>query len=49
MGVPVKVTVKGQLVFLCCEGCVKRALADPDRTLAEVQKLKAIAAGTPRK
>jgi Cu(I)/Ag(I) efflux system membrane fusion protein len=29
MGKPVKVSVKGQPVFLCCEGCRKRALGAP--------------------
>jgi hypothetical protein len=28
-------------VFLCCKGCEKKALADPDRTLAKVKELKA--------
>ncbi len=41
MGVPVKVLVKGRPVFLCCEGCKDDALAEPDRTLAEVEKRKA--------
>jgi multidrug efflux pump subunit AcrA (membrane-fusion protein) len=40
MGVPVAVTVKGQKVFLCCKGCVKAALANPARTLAQVEKLR---------
>jgi hypothetical protein len=41
MGVPVKVTLKGQPVFLCCKGCEEDALANPDETLAKVEKLKA--------
>jgi uncharacterized protein (TIGR03000 family) len=41
MGVPVKVMVKGQPVFLCCEACVKKAQSNPDQTLEKVQKLKA--------
>ena len=41
MGAPVKVTVKGQAVFLCCDGCKKKALDDPDKTLAAVEKAKA--------
>jgi hypothetical protein len=41
MGKPVKVVVKGEPVFLCCKGCEKEALADPDRTLARVKDLKA--------
>jgi Cu(I)/Ag(I) efflux system membrane fusion protein len=40
MGVPVKVTVEGQHVFLCCEGCKKRALANPKQTLAKVAAFK---------
>lgn len=40
MGVPLKVSVEGQSVFLCCKGCVKRAQADPKATLARVAKLK---------
>jgi multidrug efflux pump subunit AcrA (membrane-fusion protein) len=41
MGVPVQVLVKGRTVFLCCEACKDDALANPDRTLAEVEKRKA--------
>ena len=33
MGPPVKVTVKGKEVFLCCAGCRTPALKDPDKTL----------------
>jgi uncharacterized protein (TIGR03000 family) len=46
MGVPVKVTLKGQPVFLCCAGCEERAKADPDKTLDTVKKLKAKNAGS---
>jgi hypothetical protein len=41
MGVPVKLEVKGRPVFLCCKNCRKQALADPDKTLARVDALKA--------
>ena len=41
MGPPLKVTVKDQPVFLCCKGCQRKALADPDKTLAAVAELKA--------
>jgi uncharacterized protein (TIGR03000 family) len=41
MGVPVKVTVKGQPVFLCCTGCEDKAKADPDQALEKVRKSKA--------
>lgn len=44
MGAPVKVMVKGQAVFLCCGGCRKQAVAEPDATLAKVKELKAKAA-----
>jgi len=45
MDVPIKVMLKDQPVFLCCKNCKKKALADPDQTLATVEKLKAAAAG----
>jgi len=41
MGPPVKLMIKDQPVFLCCAGCRKAALKDPDKTLAAVNKLKA--------
>lgn len=41
MGTPIKVMVKDQPVFLCCEGCEKTALKDPEQTLAKVKELKA--------
>lgn len=40
MGVPLKLEVGGQTVFICCKGCEKKALADPQATLARVEKLK---------
>jgi hypothetical protein len=51
MGPPLKLTVKGQPVFVCCKGCKKGAEANPDKTLAALAELKAKAAkgktGTP--
>jgi Cu(I)/Ag(I) efflux system membrane fusion protein len=41
MGPPVKVTIKGQTVFLCCSGCTDKAQTNPDSTLAKVESLKA--------
>ena len=38
MGVPVKVTLKGQAVFLCCKGCVGKAEKDPDAVLKKVKQ-----------
>lgn len=40
MGVPVKLMVKDQPVFLCCKSCQKKAAADPDKTLAALDDLK---------
>jgi membrane fusion protein, copper/silver efflux system len=40
MGVPVKITLKGQPVFLCCPGCVDKAKKDPDATVKIVMELK---------
>jgi hypothetical protein len=40
MGKPVKIMVKDQPVFLCCKGCEKTALKDPEKTLATVKRLK---------
>jgi hypothetical protein len=40
MGIPVKVIIKGQPVFLCCKGCEDEAREHSDQTLAKVEKLK---------
>jgi YHS domain-containing protein len=37
MGVPYKVTVKGQTVFLCCAGCEEKLNKDPDQYLAKLK------------
>jgi uncharacterized protein (TIGR03000 family) len=39
VGVPVKVMVKDQPVFLCCKACIKEAQAEPEKTLAKVKEL----------
>ncbi len=44
MGVPIKVMVGERAVFICCEGCRKELLDDPDKYLAI---LDAAAAGEP--
>jgi uncharacterized protein (TIGR03000 family) len=49
MGVPVKVMIQGQPVFLCCKGCQEKALENPDQTLAKVKELKAKNVVPPRK
>ncbi len=40
MGVPLKLDVQGRPVFVCCKGCEKKALSDPQATLARVEQLK---------
>jgi uncharacterized protein (TIGR03000 family) len=41
VGVPFKVMVKDQPVFLCCQGCEEKAKAEPEKTLARVKELQA--------
>jgi len=36
MGTPPKVDVNGEPVFICCKGCEKRLLDDPDKYLANL-------------
>jgi Cu(I)/Ag(I) efflux system membrane fusion protein len=38
MGVPFKVTVQGEQVFLCCEGCKDKLLHEPHRFLRALRK-----------
>ena len=38
MGTPEKVDVNGKSVWICCEGCKDKLLADPDKYLAELNK-----------
>jgi hypothetical protein len=40
MDVPIKLMIQEQPVFLCCKGCQKKALENPDGTLAKVKELK---------
>jgi hypothetical protein len=46
-GTPIPVTVRGQTIYVCCKGCVRRVQADPDRYLAKVAEERArLSAGT---
>jgi Cu(I)/Ag(I) efflux system membrane fusion protein len=36
MGVPVKIMLRGKPVFLCCKGCVGKALRSPEETLKKL-------------
>lgn len=49
MDTPIKVMVKGQPMFVCCKGCVKKALKNPEQTLTKVEELRAKAAGSPKR
>lgn len=40
MGTPVKLTLDGKPVFLCCKGCEDGAREDAKATLAKVEKIK---------
>jgi RND family efflux transporter MFP subunit len=40
MGTPLKLVLKGEAVFLCCKGCEKDALTEPEKTLRKVEELK---------
>lgn len=42
MGTPIKVTIEGKSVFLCCADCKTIAVDNPKATLAKVEKLKKI-------
>lgn len=38
MGVPIKVTVEGQDIFICCAGCQNSLENDPEKYLAKLPK-----------
>ncbi|GIX05089.1 MAG: hypothetical protein KatS3mg114_0958 [Planctomycetaceae bacterium] len=40
MGIPKKVNVDGTPVFICCEGCRERLLAEPEKYLAKLADLR---------
>lgn len=37
MGGPYKVNAAGKAIYICCPGCAKRVIADPQRTLATLK------------
>ena len=37
MGVPIKITLRGKTVFVCCKGCVAKAKRDPEGTLKKLE------------
>ena len=45
MGVPPKLTIKDQTVFVCCAICKKKAESEPEKTLKAVADAKAKSGG----
>lgn len=41
MGPPLKVILGDKPVWICCKGCEKKAKANPEKTLAHAEELKA--------
>jgi uncharacterized protein (TIGR03000 family) len=48
MGPPVKLTLNGQPVFVCCKGCVEKAQGNPEKAVAKVKELQAKNGGPSR-
>jgi len=48
MGTPIKLTLEGQTVFVCCAGCVKSAKDKSKETLQKVAALKRQTASVPK-
>lgn len=46
MGTPIPVTLKGQVIYVCCQGCVAKVQRNPDEFLAKVAAQRA-GTGTP--
>jgi hypothetical protein len=40
MGMPVKLVLKGEPVFVCCPACAREAEKAPDKALARAQQLR---------
>jgi hypothetical protein len=47
MGVPLKLMIRGQPAFVCCDGCAKEARDHPAQTLATVERLRTKAKAAP--
>lgn len=48
LGVPVRITLNGQPVLLCCKDCIEKAQAEPDKTLGKIKKMRVKAAQSRR-
>ncbi len=42
MGIPLKVSVGSDLVFVCCAGCKKGVLKEPEKMLELVRQWRAV-------
>ena len=40
MGTPIKLEINGEAVFVCCNGCRKKALSEPEATIASAKRLR---------
>jgi hypothetical protein len=49
MGVPAKILIQDQPVFLCCKSCIDQAQKNPEKTLARVKELQAKAKAEDKK
>ena len=49
MGIPVKIQIQDQSVFLCCKDCIDQARKNPEKTLASVKDLQAKAKAEDKK
>jgi hypothetical protein len=49
MGTPLKVTIRGEVLYVCCENCLSPAGDDADKTLAQWKEVKDRAAAESRK
>ncbi len=45
MGVPIKITLRGQTVFLCCKGCIGKAKRSPDEMLKKLAEAAQVSKG----
>jgi hypothetical protein len=48
-GIPEKIQIKDQPIFLCCKKCIDQARKNPDQTLARVKELQAKAKAEDKK
>ena len=47
MGTPIKLVIRGETVFICCEGCRKQAIQGGDKTIERAKQLRTKTASEP--